>query len=631
MYQPPVGGEMSPEITPSPSYYSDVHPPPTFEQKPVVTRKPVPTKSQYEQVNPVPDGWQGFPEDKGFQWLPGLWTHIPIPGILAIIGALICVAGTIAVLVRSDGMPVTHWTLSPTVYIALMTTGTNMLTRFAFHEGNKISWWYRATRGGTLRDLHTRWESGDGFWGALGAGRNFNLVSLASLAATFIVIDQPLIQRASTIVPATSVGFVNVTASIAPEIPYGYTGYQYGRVVYEQVMTQPMITAFNDFNTQAPITTGFTGCKDQCTGYVNAGGLAAQCTTLTGPVAYLQSPKMDGVDISNNSYIAQSPFSVNFTLVPEEVYKNDTYYSGNSSSILMVVSYTTNASLGNCGGTLVTRTCKLKSATLRYPITLQQLGQNTTVRLGNITAGATIESFQPPGNKTISIDGGSDFDRWTLGGLYLAANSLFQANATYQWIGALGVQMNLLDTLSNQFLVTPTGNNTLYGLGIPASCSSNWTDPTNHIIESLNQIAFRVALNAAQFPFRNTTSPPAPQILMMYETRTINVFQSVYRYLAASTVLTVVCVALVLPTFAGWWELGRSVSLNPLETAKAFDAPLLNGPGSNAPLHELVRTMGMRNVRYGEVEGSANGLPRRELKLADPQELVRPTSGTVYQ
>ncbi|KAF8847400.1 hypothetical protein BDZ45DRAFT_754934 [Acephala macrosclerotiorum] len=102
---------MSPEVTPSPSYYSGVQsPPPTVEQKPTVTRKPVPVrgKAQDEQVSPVADGWQDFPEDKGFQWLPGLWTHIPISGVLAIIGVLICVAGTVAVLVRSDGMDVTH-------------------------------------------------------------------------------------------------------------------------------------------------------------------------------------------------------------------------------------------------------------------------------------------------------------------------------------------------------------------------------------------------------------------------------------------------------------------------------------------------------------------------------------------
>ncbi|KUJ22926.1 uncharacterized protein LY89DRAFT_314228 [Mollisia scopiformis] len=623
MDRPPAGGEISPEFTPSPSQYSSIQqPPPKFEQERLVTRKPVPSlgKTHYEQVNPVPDSWQGFPDEKGFQWLPGLWTHVPIPGMLAVIGALICIAGTVAVLVRSDGMPVTDWTLSPTVYIALMTTGTNMLLRFAFHEGNKIAWWYRAIQGGTLRDLHTRWESGDGFWGALGAGRNFNLVSLASLAATFIVIDQPLIQRASTIVPAQFSRLTNVTATIAPEIPYGYTGAQYGRGSYQQVMTQPMISAFNDYNTQASITTGFAGCSDTCTGFVDAGGLAAECTTISGPIAYLQSPKTNASnDILDSAFLAQSPFNVNFTLVPQMSETNASY-------ILMMVSYTTDAHSSNCGGTLIQRSCKLQSATLRYPITLK----NSTLELGNITTDATIQSFQPAGNNSISIDGGSDYDRWTLGGLYLAATSLFQANATYQWIGALGNMLTLPDTLSNQFLETPIGNDTLYGLGLPAVCSSNWTDPTSHILSALNQIAFRVSINAAGFPFRNTTSPPSPQILTMQEVRTINVFQSVYRFLAASTVLTVVCVALVLPTFIGWWELGRSVTLNPLELAKAFDAPLLSGPGSNAPLHELVQTMGMRNVRYGEVEGRGQ-LSRRELKLADPQELVRPSPGVVYE
>lgn len=628
MYRPPVGEQMSPDFTSSPSYYSNVQPPPpTFEEheglvtgqgielQPSITRKPVPAKgkSQYEQINPVSDSWQGFPEEKGFQWLPGLWTHVPIPGILAVIGALICIAGTVAVLVRSDGMPVTHWTLSPTVYIALMTTGTNMLLRFAFHEGNKIAWWYKAIQGGTLRDLHNRWESGDGFWGALGAGRHFNLVSLASLATTFIVIDQPLIQRASTIVPAQFSRTTNVTAIIAPEIPYGYTGAQYGRGSYQQVMTQPMIAAFNDYNSQAPISTSFAGCTDTCTGFVDAGGLAAECTTISGPIAYLAAPRLNASnDILDTAFLAQSPFSVNFTLVP----------GGKASSyISMIVAYTTGAHQASCSGTLTQRSCILRSATLRYPITLK----NSTLELGNITSDATIQSLQPPTNNSISIDGGSDYDRYTLGGLFLAASSLFQANATYQWIGALGTMMTLPDTLSNQFLETPVGNDTLYGLGLPAVCASNWTDPTSHILSALNQIAFRVSINAAQFPFRNTTSPPAPQILQMQEVRTINVFKSIYRYMAASTVLTIVCVALVLPTFRGWWELGRSVTLNPLELAKAFDAPLLNGPGSNAPLHELVRTMGMRNVRYGEVEGN-----RRELKLANPQELVRPTPGTVY-
>lgn len=212
----------------------------------------------------------------------------------------------------------------------------------------------------------------------------------------------------------------------------------------------------------------------------------------------------------------------------------------------------------------------------------------------------------------------------------MAATNLFQSNATYHWQGAIGTIITLPDTLSNQFLEIPVGNNSLYGLGIPVACESNWTDPTNHILLALNQIAFRVSINAAHFPVGNTTDPPNPQNLVMQQVQPINVFRSIYKYLAASTALTVICVALVLPTFMGWWEIGRGVTLNPIETAKAFDAPLLNGPGSNAPLHELVKTMGMRNVRYGEVEGSGGQVSRRVLKLADPQELVRPSPGVLY-
>ena len=61
--------------------------------------------------------------------------------------------------------------------------------------------------------------------------------------------------------------------------------------------------------------------------------------------------------------------------------------------------------------------------------------------------------------------------------------------------------------------------------------------------------------------------------------------------------LTTALVLLITPTSMGWWELGHDVSFNPIETAKAFDAPLLSSLGSNAPLGDLMRTLGIRCVR----------------------------------
>jgi hypothetical protein len=69
------------------------------------------------------------------------------------------------------------------------------------------------------------------------------------------------------------------------------------------------------------------------------------------------------------------------------------------------------------------------------------------------------------------------------------------------------------------------------------------------------------------------------------------------------------------------------VTLNPIEIAKAFDAPFFQLPGSNSTEGELVRNTGSRLLRYGEAEGGGS---RRELKLADLHEISTPTPGTVY-
>jgi len=113
----------------------------------------------------------------------------------------------------------------------------------------------------------------------------------------------------------------------------------------------------------------------------------------------------------------------------------------------------------------------------------------------------------------------------------------------------------------------------------------------------------------------------------MEEVSTINVFHLDYYYLLGSSLLGAFFVLLMTPTFWGGWEIGSSVTLNPIEIAKAFDAPFFQGLSPNATEHELVRNMGSHLLRYGEAEGQnrAEG-SRRQLKLADPPEIVTPTT-----
>jgi hypothetical protein len=69
--------------------------------------------------------------------------------------------------------------------------------------------------------------------------------------------------------------------------------------------------------------------------------------------------------------------------------------------------------------------------------------------------------------------------------------------------------------------------------------------------------------------------------------------------------ITIACLA-ILPTYWGWWRLGRAVSLSPLEIAKAFDAPLMHVLDSNVTSGDLVRAVGGKRVRYGFATSSTD-------------------------
>ncbi len=79
-------------------------------------------------------------------------------------------------------------------------------------------------------------------------------------------------------------------------------------------------------------------------------------------------------------------------------------------------------------------------------------------------------------------------------------------------------------------------------------------------------------------------------------------FLTNWAYVAASVVIGIMGVGSVLPLYNGWWRLGRSVTLNPLETATAFEAPLLRGVNSNAEAPQIAQEVGSTSVRYGVTE-----------------------------
>ena len=86
------------------------------------------------------------------------------------------------------------------------------------------------------------------------------------------------------------------------------------------------------------------------------------------------------------------------------------------------------------------------------------------------------------------------------------------------------------------------------------------------------------------------------------QTSTTLVFEVQYEYMLGAFALMLLSVVSICYILKGWWVLGRDVSMSPLEIAKAFNAPFLkSNESSNAEIKRLLKDIGERRVKYGEV------------------------------
>jgi hypothetical protein len=234
---------------------------------------------------------------------------------------------------------------------------------------------------------------------------------------------------------------------------------------------------------------------------------------------------------------------------------------------------------GICFGTIVQRTCLMRSATLEYPIVLV----NYTVFLGGNSSTFTVNHIQAgadTGDPPYTGPDQNDFTFTTLGGLAVAAQNMFGAQAIQN---CYDIQIN--GSLASQYID--------YGSGLGSffiqqdACAINWADPTFDIINALNELMFRTALvttnmstyamravnynkanndvagfedtgytnyyeDAPQFDPSNGTAFPEPQVLVMQQTSSITVFKSNYSYLATALTVMTLGVLVVIPTFQGF-------------------------------------------------------------------------------
>lgn len=111
-------------------------------------------------------------------------------------------------------------------------------------------------------------------------------------------------------------------------------------------------------------------------------------------------------------------------------------------------------------------------------------------------------------------------------------------------------------------------------------CKS-FKDPQPIVLSELNRLAFYSGAIMPQLINGATTSDPdgyfrshldagleVNSTIIGQLQGTETVFKTELIWFLAAAVVEGICIALILPTYYGWWQLGRAVSFSPLEIAK---------------------------------------------------------------
>ena len=343
-------------------------------------------------------------------WRTGVLQRAPITGVLALVTGLLCGLVTFVILKTSNGRPINTWRLrgidvQPTVLLSIFATLANALLRYAFQEGVRVSWWTRALKGTSLGNLHRLWDQSQSVWAVAAAGRYISITAIANLFTILLLIDGPLLQRASTIRSESRQEIANLSVPISPT-PFmrGATGilvdhdYEYHPSLYNPLFGKTL----QQYNNRQPITLPAFGCKGKCEMTVEAPGFDIDCESWTSPyrlMSELEYVWLVGGTNRTVPAVSQVMFSSNVTYswqASDLWYQLRSYRTGQkapedgigafASNSILLSSMIKSTSGGN--GTLTWRSCILREAMQRFPVTVQNatltlkplsLARNSTV------------------------------------------------------------------------------------------------------------------------------------------------------------------------------------------------------------------------------------------------------------
>ena len=379
-------------------------------------------------------------------------------------------------------------------------------------------------------------------------------------------------------------------------------------------------------------------------------------------------------DAANYTLYHQQLFGLDFSLHHSDGLVSDAAdaWKNNTDYIIMnVVSSTAlDKPLGNgtssCPGTLMTQTCRMRPAKIDYPVQLTQRGnesdwtavlatdQNSTAFYEyNQTSVLqqnyhTVKEYQNiTDGSTMAQTEGIQLGNNTLGGIVAGLNSYLGGQASIsRAVSGLGFVLNTTGSAQSYLSNLPdlassacdyryywplAGGGDLLGTLAPpelgpgnGNAKSRFVDPG--VIGNINSIMFALATDVSYMDTENTYEGSYNGFDARIWMNTIH-YKSNFWYMGGAIASTIICILFVLPSYWGFWQLGRKVTLGPFEIAAAFRAPNLNHPtAANAPVEKLIEEVGDRRVQFGHI---VSGSDAGRIGVAEPEyvERVKPKIG----
>ncbi|KAF7672581.1 hypothetical protein GT037_009612 [Alternaria burnsii] len=518
--------------------------------------------------------------EKSFFASPNFLTNLTILLLLGLIPLSILAAFLIVHL--GDGDAISSWHISPAVLLALISSLVNICLGTVLTFGVAVRWWCAASRPGgtTLKSLHLVWKrgAGVGLWSALKMGKDARIVALAALIVAGVKFGaNPLLQNALATERVDLVEKMNMTISMADRIPEGLLAVRTGggeldgmstallplgadvlRDWYLNMIAYSYPTSISNIVEWEKIcprnsTHGCGGyacpARSICRTTVPSAGIAADCGIPNNTTVNLQ--EYFGKTVLNISIARAAP--------PYD-------------PALMLRTLYLSESDDSCMGVVTSQTCLIRAALVEIPVNL------AWSRIAADGMPTPLSTFNSEGDYANAPNGTKAGPLSTLG---FMVGAFFTTYATLE-------DLNTVSSLNAMARLFWT-----YRQGLER-CGHEYLSPTQYVIGVMQEFMAHAAIVAA-----GASGGRYDRQFTMDRTTPTTIYRADYRYLAGALIVMFAGLVLVVILLWGWWSLDRwNITLSPLETGKAFGAPLLKSERGSDEVDCILKDRGHVKVRY---------------------------------